>query len=94
MRLTRPQVGRKPVIPQYAAGEKILPHVSDARAKGTRPAPTALPEPDEEPPDQWFKFHGFKPGPCSDAEADSYDPAPASSTIASLPISTAPAFCR
>ncbi len=47
----------------------MLPQVSDPRAKGTRPAATALPDPDEDPPDQRPGSRGFSPGPCSDAEA-------------------------
>src|SRR5436190_6505055 len=49
-RLTRPYVGRRPVTPQYAAGVKIEPDVSDPIANGTRPAATAAPGPLEEPP--------------------------------------------
>ena len=50
--LTRPNVGRSPVTPLNAAGHTIEPHVSEPILKGTRPAPTAAPEPLEEPPAQ------------------------------------------
>jgi len=66
-RLTRPYVGRSPVTPQNAAGVPMEPEVSEPMAHGTRPAATALPDPLDEPPDQRSVFHGFFPGPCSDA---------------------------
>src|SRR5205823_13386385 len=66
-RETSPYVGRSPVTPQYADGVPIDPDVSDPIANGTRPAPTAAPEPLEDPPDQCSVFHGLRPGPCSDA---------------------------
>src|ERR1700689_5505787 len=72
------------------------PDVSDPSAKGTRPAATALPEPLDDPPDQQERPHGFRPGPNKDAAAVRYPPPPASSTIASFPISTDPvlsSFC-
>src|SRR6266576_1191164 len=47
-RETRPYVGRRPVTPQYADGVPIEPDVSEPIAKGTRPAPTAEPEPLED----------------------------------------------
>src|SRR5438552_13786347 len=49
-RLTSPYVGRNPVTPQYAAGVRIEPDVSDPIANGTRPAATAAPGPLDEPP--------------------------------------------
>ena len=66
-RETRPYVGRSPVTPQYADGGPIEPDVSDPRANGTRPAPTADAEPLDEPPDQRPRSHGLRPGPCSEA---------------------------
>src|SRR5712691_4910847 len=60
---TSPYVGRRPVIPQYADGVPIDPDVSEPIANGTRPAPTAEPDPLEDPPDQRSVFHGFRPGP-------------------------------
>src|SRR2546421_9050806 len=52
LRETRPYVGRRPVTPQYADGVPIEPDVSEPIANGTRPAPTAEPEPLDDPPDQ------------------------------------------
>src|SRR5687768_14440605 len=51
-RLTRPYVGRSPVIPLNAAGVVIEPHVSLPMANGTSAALTAAPGPDDEPPAQ------------------------------------------
>src|SRR5919201_2939205 len=66
-RETRPYVGRRPVTPQYADGVPIEPEVSEPIANGTRPAPTAAPEPLEDPPDHRSRSHGLRPGPWSDA---------------------------
>src|SRR6266508_3998007 len=66
-RLTSPYVGRRPVTPQYADVVPIEPEVSDPSAYGTRPPPTADPDPLDEPPDQRSVFHGLRPGPWSDA---------------------------
>src|SRR5258708_11211939 len=49
-RLTRPYVGRRPVTPQYAAGVRIEPDVSEPIAHRTSPAATAAPGPELEPP--------------------------------------------
>jgi hypothetical protein len=68
-RLTRPYVGRSPVTPQNAAGNWIEPQVSEPMANGTRPAPTAEPEPLELPPDQRARSHGERPGPVKLAKA-------------------------
>ena len=68
------------------------PLVSDPNANGTRPAATALPEPLDDPPDQRVRSHGFRPGPNSEAAGKRYPPPPASSTIDSFPINSAPAF--
>src|SRR6267378_2095582 len=67
LRETRPYVGRRPVTPQYADGVPIEPDVSDPIANGTRPAPTAEPDPLDDPPDQCSVFQGFRPGPWSEA---------------------------
>src|SRR5882672_1600201 len=67
LRETRPYVGRSPVTPQYADGVPIDPDVSEPMAKGTRPAPTAEPDPLDDPPDQCSRFQGLRPGPWSDA---------------------------
>src|SRR5262245_56906745 len=68
-RLMRPYVGRSPATPQYPAGVMIEPQVSEPMAKGTRPPPTALPQPLEEPPLQRRTSHGLSPGPVNDALA-------------------------
>src|SRR5260370_9030616 len=49
-RLTRPYVGLRPVTPQYAAGVRIEPDVSEPIANATSPAATAAPAPHLEPP--------------------------------------------
>src|SRR5213594_1666949 len=67
LRETRPYVGRRPVIPQYADGVPMDPEVSEPIANGTSPPATAAAEPLEDPPDQRSVFHGLRPGPCSDA---------------------------
>src|SRR5580704_5829987 len=67
------------------------PDVSEPIANVTRPAATAAADPLDDPPDQRVRSQGFNPGPVSDAEAKRYPPPPASSTMASLPVSTAPA---
>src|SRR6516162_11158907 len=50
-RLTRPNVGRRPVAPQARQGETMLPSVSLPIAKPTRPAATAEADPADEPLD-------------------------------------------
>src|SRR5215211_1857028 len=62
-RLTRPKVGRRPVMPQNAAGYWIEPQVSEPMAKGTSPAATAAPGPLDDPPDHRLGSHGVRPGP-------------------------------
>ncbi len=54
-------------MPQKAAGTRIEPPVSEPIAKGTAPAPTAEPEPLEEPPAQASVLQGFRPGPVKAA---------------------------
>src|ERR1700733_13263863 len=74
----------------------MAPDVSEPSANGTNPAATALPEPLDDPPDQHEGSHGFRPGPNKEAAAVRYPPPPASSTMASFPISTEPvlsSFC-
>ncbi len=62
-RLTRPLVGLKPVTPQKCAGSRIEPPVSEPSAAGTSRAPTAAPEPDDEPPVMRLGSHGLHAGP-------------------------------
>src|SRR2546428_7969740 len=90
-RLTRPYVGRSPVTPQNADGQRIDPQVSVPMAKPTSAEAVAAPEPEEEPPVHRSGSQGFRPGPWSEASAKRYPKHPANSTIASLPSSTAPA---
>ena len=46
----RPQVGRRPKRPQFAAGTRIEPAVSVPSAKSACPAATTEAEPLEDPP--------------------------------------------
>src|SRR5271165_558086 len=89
-RLTRPYVGRSPLMPQNAEGQTIEPHVSVPIANPASPAATIAPEPDDDPQVQQLVSQGFLPAPCNEAEANRYPSPPASSIIAALPISTAP----
>src|SRR5437762_1832437 len=59
-RLTRPKVGRRPVVPHSRQGETMLPKVSDPMPKPNRPAavPEALPA--EEPLEPRLGFHGLR----------------------------------
>src|SRR5205814_1607325 len=50
IRLTPPTVVCKPVTPQNCAGNGIEPPVSEPSAAKVRRAPTAEPDPDDEPP--------------------------------------------
>ena len=58
-RLTRPNVGRRPVAPHRVDGETIDPNVSVPMAKATSPATVAEAEPADDPLDPCFKSHGF-----------------------------------
>ena len=68
-RLTRPYVGRKPLMPQKAEGQMIEPQVSVPMANAARPAATIAPEPDDDPHVQHFVSHGFFAAPCKEADA-------------------------
>ena len=57
--LTRPKVGFIPARPQAAAGSRTDPPVSEPSAPNARPAATAAPDPDDEPPVMCSTFHGF-----------------------------------
>src|SRR5215471_12426801 len=89
-RETRPYVGRIPVSPQNADGQRIEPQVSVPSANVASPAATAAPEPDDEPPVHRDGSQGLRPGPVAEAFANRYPRQPANSTIAVLPSSTAP----
>jgi hypothetical protein len=82
------------VTPQNAAGNWIDPQVSEPIANGTIPAPTAAPDPLEDPPDQRDTSQGVFPGPVKLANAWLYPIPPASSTMASLAARMAPALRR
>src|SRR3954467_11833318 len=90
-RLTRPYVGRSPLIPLNEDGQTIEPQVSVPIAKAASPAETIAPEPDDEPQVQQPSFQGFFAAPLMEAEAKRYPMPPASSIMAALPSSTAPA---
>src|SRR5688500_7097554 len=90
-RETRPYVGRSPERPLNDAGVRMEPEVSEPIEKPTSPAAVAAPEPLEEPPLQYAVFQGVRPGPVKLASGLLYPMPPASSTMASLATSTAPA---
>src|SRR6188472_584586 len=62
-RETVPYVGRRPTLPQSAAGCLIEPPVSEPSAQGARPALTAAAEPPPEPPGTREGSHGLWHGP-------------------------------
>ena len=84
-RLTRPNVGRRPTTPQRAAGLRIDPLVSLPIANATPPAAVADAGPADEPLEPCVGSHGLLVWP-----PNQLSPA-ASSPVASLAISTAPA---
>src|SRR4029077_7833926 len=57
-RLTRPEVGRSPTVPQRIDGWIMLPPVPSAIEKPTSPAAIAEPEPDDEPAASKCGFQG------------------------------------
>src|SRR3954462_3700896 len=58
-RLTRPNVGRRPVTPQMEEGLRIDPLVSVPMPKATHPAAVALAGPADEPLDPSLGSHGL-----------------------------------
>ncbi len=60
---TEPTVGFSPTIPLTDAGQTMDPSVSVPTARGTRPAASAAPDPDEEPPALRSSAHGFPTRP-------------------------------
>ena len=86
-RLTSPQVGRRPVSPLHAAGIRVDPPVSSARALAHRNAAVAAAEPLLEMPGLRDRSHGLRGWPpgwwklSPSANSDRF----------SLPSSTAPA---
>ena len=86
-RLTRPKVGRIPTVPLRLEGPMMLPAVSVAMEKPTRPAAVADPDPDDDPAAPSLGFHGHRVSPRNQGS-----PPPANGLVASLAMSTAPAF--
>src|SRR3954466_2152793 len=78
-------------MPVNDDGQTIDPQVSVPIAKAASPAETIAPDPDDEPQVQQPSFQGFFAAPLIEAEAKRYPMPPASSIMAALPRSTAPA---
>src|SRR5687768_11299572 len=81
---TRPNVGRRPVVPQTVDGEEMEPSVSLPIEKPTRPAAVADAGPALDPLDPCSTFHGFFVIPPNQTSPM------ASSPSVSLATSTAP----
>ena len=62
-RLTRPKVGRRPVVPQRWLGEVIEPSVSVPIAKAQSAAAVALADPALDPLEPSFRFQGLRVTP-------------------------------
>src|SRR3954468_12524263 len=84
-RLTRPNVGRKPVTPQRAQGDVIDPIVSVPIAKPTNPAAVADADPADEPLAPCSIFHGFLVVPPNQTSFQASEP------VVNLASKTAPA---
>jgi hypothetical protein len=83
-----PKVGRRPKIPQSAAGTRIEPFVSDASASGTSSAATAAADPPDEPPAMRVRSCGLCVGPsCAFSVTNPY----ANSSMFVTPTRIAPA---
>src|SRR6478672_12004876 len=82
-----------PTTPHIDAGFRTEPPVSVPIAAGRKPAAVAAPEPLEDPPQKWSRFHGLRAG----GHGRSNDGPPiANSCVDNLPMNTAPAarsFC-
>src|SRR5690349_493257 len=83
---TRPGVGLIPAMPQYAAGRRIEPPVSEPNAPRVSPAATAAPEPELDPPVKRRVSHGLRAGGQGRSNAG---PPMANSCVANLPSITA-----
>ena len=81
-------MGFIPVTPQWAAGWRILPPVSEAMAYHTCPAATAAAAPPEDPPAARPVSQGLRTLPYQ--EVSEVEPM-ANSSMFSLPMLTAPA---
>src|SRR6056297_720090 len=62
-RLTRPKVGRRPVVPQRWLGEVIEPRVSVPMEKAQSPAAVAEADPALEPEEPSFRLNGLRVTP-------------------------------
>src|SRR5688572_27075752 len=87
-RLTRPNVGRRPVALHRRLGETMLPSVSLPIAKPTSPATTAAVEPADEPLDPSAGFHGLRVMPPNHSSPSASEP------TVSLASNTAPASSK
>src|SRR3954463_14841747 len=67
---TVPEGGRRPTMPQSAAGCLIEPPVSEPSAHGASPALTAAAEPPPEPPGTRVGSHGLRDGPNAEFSVD------------------------
>jgi hypothetical protein len=67
-RESRPKVGRIPVMPQKAEGQMIEPQVSEPSANPRSPAPTAEPEPEDDPQLQRLVSQGLRVAPVAEAQ--------------------------
>src|SRR5438445_2429404 len=85
-RLTRPKVGRMPVIPFRVDGAMTDPPVSVPMEKPTSPAAVAEPGPADEPAASCSVFHGFRVTPPYHCAVT------ASAPVESLATRIAPAF--
>src|SRR5437588_12986117 len=64
-RLTRPKVGRRPVVPHWREGDTMLPRVSLPSANAANPAAVAAADPADEPLDPSLGFHGVRVMPLN-----------------------------
>src|SRR3546814_18405273 len=76
-------------MPQAVAGLRTDPPVSVPMDTGTNPAATATPDPLEEPPGWWVRFHGLRAGGHGKSNEG---PPVANSCKAVLPLIMAPAW--
>src|SRR6185437_1225982 len=87
-RLTRPYVGFTPTMPQYDAGCRTDPPVSEPSAMRTMPAATEAADPPDDPPGTRERRMGLSTGPYA---LFSFELPIANSSQFVLPTSTAPA---
>ena len=86
VRLTLPNVGRKPVTPFTVDGDTMEPQVSEPMAKGTNPAAVAEAEPADDPLEPIFVYHGLRVLPPNQTSPQANSPSE------SLATRTAPAL--